>query len=70
MKIRVEYVPRPRAFGTHGDSALQSGADLFVVPTDEVEKAILWIRHHPNYTPQGRSVRFFLEDGTEVTPNA
>ena len=67
MKIQVKYIPRPRSYGTHGQIALEPGTDIFIVPpTRDVAKAIAWIRAHPNYTPQGRSVQFFLEDGTEV----
>ena len=66
MKILVKYIPNEQAYGLCGDLALEPGEDWFVVPTTHAPKALRWIEAHPNFFPAGRTVRFFLEDGSEL----
>lgn len=67
MKILVRYEANARAYGTHGDSALIPGEEWYVVPTENLAKALPWIRAHLNFRPNGRRVKFYTEDGTDVT---
>ena len=66
MKVIVKYEPNEQSYGLCGDIALEPGDDIFVVPTHHAPTALTWVQAHPNFTPEGRRVRFFLEDGTEL----
>ena len=60
MKITVKFTENPRAYGIHGDAALVDEEFHFVVPTNDIQRGIEWVKNSPNFVPDGRHVQFFV----------